>query len=82
MYMAWNDLPQEGRTTSSCSARARTRSRFIYDDGMRRYETKKPFEGVIPNMQRRYKETDYAWMREDMERYQIRARATSARAFA
>ena len=37
---------------------------------MRRYETKKTFEGVIPNMQRRYKETDSAWIREEMERFQ------------
>ncbi|HEY0281827.1 MAG TPA: excinuclease ABC subunit UvrA [Rhizomicrobium sp.] len=44
--------------------------KFIYDDGMRRYETKKTFEGVIPNMQRRYKETDSAWIREEMERFQ------------
>ena len=29
-------------------------STFIYDDGMRRYETTKPFEGVIPNLQRRW----------------------------
>jgi len=33
--------------------------KFIYDDGMRRYETKKTFEGVIPNMERRFKETDF-----------------------
>ena len=44
--------------------------KFIYDDGMRRYETKKTFEGVIPNLQRRFKETDSAWIREEMERYQ------------
>ncbi len=37
---------------------------------MRRYETKKTFEGVIPNMQRRYKETDSSWVREEFERYQ------------
>ncbi len=43
---------------------------FIYDDGMRRYETTKPFEGVVPNMERRWRETDSAWVREEMERYQ------------
>ena len=37
--------------------------KFIYDDGMRRYETRKPFEGVITNMDRRYHETDSDWAR-------------------
>ena len=43
---------------------------FVYDDGMRRYETVKPFEGVIPNMQRRWRETDSQWVREEMEKFQ------------
>ncbi len=47
--------------------------RFIYDDGARRYETKKSFEGVIPNMDRRYSETDSAWVQEDLERFQSEA---------
>ena len=33
---------------------------------MRRYDIKKPFEGVISNMERRYKETDSSWMREEL----------------
>ena len=41
-----------------------------YDDGLRSYKTKKPFEGVIPNMERRYRETGSAWVREELERYQ------------
>ncbi len=44
--------------------------KFTYDDGLRRYDTKKRFEGVIPNMQRRFKETDSAWIREELEKYQ------------
>ncbi|GAM99534.1 excinuclease ABC subunit A [alpha proteobacterium U9-1i] len=47
--------------------------RFVYDDGVRRYETKKNFEGVLPNLERRWKETDSAWVREDLERYQSSA---------
>ncbi len=43
---------------------------FVYDDGLRRYETKKPFEGVIPNLERRWRETDSAWVREEIERFQ------------
>ncbi|MFZ1989257.1 MAG: excinuclease ABC subunit UvrA [Alphaproteobacteria bacterium] len=43
---------------------------FTYDDGMRSFKTKKPFEGVIPNIERRWRETDSAWMREELARYQ------------
>ena len=41
-----------------------------YDDGLRTYSTSKPFEGVLPNMERRWRETDSSWVREDLERYQ------------
>ena len=43
---------------------------FRYDEGGRVYQVKRVFEGVIPNMERRYRETDSAWSREDMERFQ------------
>ena len=43
---------------------------FVYDDGMRRYEVTKTFEGVIPNLERRFRETDSAWMREEIGKYQ------------
>ncbi len=41
-----------------------------YDDGLRSYKTTKPFEGVIPNLERRWRETDSAWAREEIERFQ------------
>ena len=41
-----------------------------YSDGLREYQTRKPFEGVIPNLERRWRETDSAWVREELERYQ------------
>ncbi|GIK50627.1 MAG: UvrABC system protein A [Alphaproteobacteria bacterium] len=47
--------------------------KFVYDDGVRRYETTKTFEGVLPNLERRWKETDSTWVREDLERYQSEA---------
>jgi excinuclease ABC subunit A len=43
--------------------------RMAYDDGMRAYEVKKPFEGVIPNLERRYKETESDWAREEIGRF-------------
>ena len=43
--------------------------RFSYDDGMRAYDVKKPFEGVVNNLERRYRETDSDWTREEIGRY-------------
>ncbi|MFN7599046.1 MAG: excinuclease ABC subunit A, partial [Cereibacter sp.] len=43
---------------------------FRYDEGGRIYQVSRVFEGVIPNMERRYRETDSAWVREEFERYQ------------
>ena len=42
---------------------------FEYKDGKRSYKTKKTFEGVIPNMDRRYRETDSTWVREEFSKY-------------
>jgi excinuclease ABC subunit A len=46
-----------------------TKIEFKYSDGLRAYKTTKTFEGVIPNLERRWKETDSAWMREEIERF-------------
>ena len=43
--------------------------RISYDDGLRAYEVKKPFEGVVNNLERRYRETESEWSREEIERY-------------
>ena len=43
--------------------------KFTYDDGARSYQTKKPFEGVITNLERRYKETESDWAREELQKY-------------
>ncbi|MHB0950298.1 MAG: excinuclease ABC subunit UvrA [Allorhizobium sp.] len=42
---------------------------FHYADGARSYTTTKTFEGIVPNLERRWKETDSAWAREEIERY-------------
>jgi excinuclease ABC subunit A len=43
---------------------------FTYDDGVRHYSTTKPFEGVINNIERRWRETESAWVTEELSRYQ------------
>ena len=44
--------------------------KMTYDDGKRSYQITKPFEGVIPNMERRWRETDSSWVRDELARYQ------------
>ena len=42
---------------------------FSYDDGARSYSVTKPFEGVVKNLERRFKETDSEWAREEISRF-------------
>jgi excinuclease ABC subunit A len=44
---------------------------FVYEDGARKYKNNKPFEGVINNIERRFRETDSDWVREELARYQM-----------
>ena len=48
--------------------------KMVYTDDERSYTVERPFEGVIPNMERRYRETDSAWVREDLGRFQAAAK--------
>src|ERR1700722_17125456 len=43
---------------------------MAYDGALRNYSAERPCEGVLPNMERRYRETDSAWVREELGRYQ------------
>ena len=65
----WRDLPEQAKQVLLYGSEGE-KIRFRYDEGGRVYEISRPFEGVIPNMERRYRETDSAWSREEMERYQ------------
>ncbi len=42
---------------------------MVYDDGVRSYKTHKPFEGILPSLTRRYRDTDSNWVREELEKY-------------
>ncbi|MEA2823961.1 MAG: excinuclease subunit, partial [Alphaproteobacteria bacterium] len=65
----WSELPKKVRDAILFGS-GEEEIKFSYDDGARRYDIKKAFEGVIANMERRYKESDSAWIREELERYQ------------
>jgi len=65
----WRDLPDKVKDVLLYGSKGEEIS-FRYDEGGRVYNVTRAFEGVIPNMVRRYKETDSAWVREEFERYQ------------
>ncbi|KQQ40991.1 ABC-ATPase UvrA [Methylobacterium sp. Leaf125] len=65
---AWSDLPAKARDVVLYGTGPEA-VRFAYDDGMRAYEVNKPFEGVIPNLERRYKETESDSSREEIARF-------------
>jgi len=47
--------------------------KMTYTDGKKKYEVERPFEGVINNLSRRFRETDSAWIREELSRFQSSA---------
>jgi excinuclease ABC subunit A len=65
----WRDLPKKVRDAILFGSGGEAIA-MRYDDGIRQYQTTKPFEGVIPNLDRRWKETDSSWVREELERFQ------------
>ena len=64
----WSELPEAGRNAILYGS-GEEEIRFAYDDGLRSYEVKKPFEGVVANLDRRYRETESEWSREEIQRY-------------
>ncbi|MAP94223.1 MAG: excinuclease ABC subunit A [Ponticaulis sp.] len=69
MSEKWNALAEEVQEIVLMGTGGKE-VQFVYDDGMRRYEVKKPFEGVIPNLERRWRETDSTWVREEIAKFQ------------
>jgi excinuclease ABC subunit A len=65
----WKDLPEPVQELFLRGSKGEE-IEFRYDEGGRVYQVKRVYEGIIPNMERRYRETDSAWSREEMERYQ------------
>ena len=65
----WKELPEHVQQVFLYGS-AGEEIAFRYDEGGRVYQVSRVFEGVIPNMERRYRETDSAWIREEFERFQ------------
>jgi excinuclease ABC subunit A len=64
----WKDLPKKTQN-AILHGSGDDEIKFSYEDGVRSYDTKKPFEGVITNIERRYRETESEWAREELAKY-------------
>lgn len=64
----WSDLTKKARNAILFGT-DEEEIRFSYDDGSRSYTVRKPFEGVVNNLERRWKETDSDWAREEIGRF-------------
>ncbi len=68
MTAPWEEIPEKAREAILYGSGGDT-IRFAYDDGLRSYEVRKPFEGVVTNLERRYRETESDWSRDEISRY-------------
>jgi len=64
----WHKLPEKVRNVLLFGTGEETVT-IRYDDGLRSYETTKTFEGVVRNLERRLKETESDWAREEISRF-------------
>lgn len=64
----WKDLPKKTQT-ALLHGSGEDEIKFTYEDGVRSYDTKKPFEGVVTNIERRFRETESEWAREELGKY-------------
>ncbi|HEY8352977.1 MAG TPA: excinuclease ABC subunit UvrA, partial [Sphingomonadales bacterium] len=72
MTRPWSELPEKAREIILYGSGGEDVD-IVYKDERRTYTTSKPFEGVIPNIERRWRETDSAWAREELSRFQSAA---------
>ncbi|MGB3271277.1 MAG: excinuclease ABC subunit UvrA, partial [Xanthobacteraceae bacterium] len=64
----WKDLPKKTQSALLYGS-GDTEIKFAYEDGVRSYETKKPFEGIVTSIERRFRETESEWAREELGKY-------------
>jgi excinuclease ABC subunit A len=76
----WRELPEKVQKLLMYGTDNET-VRFVYDDGLRSYEVNKPFEGVITNLERRYRETESDWSRDEIGRYMSETPCAACKGF-
>jgi len=67
--LAWADLPPEAQFVVLYGT-GKTAVPLTFVDGKKTYTVSKPFEGVIGNLNRRLLQTDSAWMKEELSKFQ------------
>ena len=70
MKTPWQDLPEEARQGILYGSGGKPVT-MRYDDGLRSYETHKAFEGIVNNLERRWKETESSWVKEELEQVPV-----------
>ena len=78
MDKPWRELPDRAKEVV-LHGTGSEKVKFTYDDQARKYEVSKVFEGVLPNLERRWRETDSAWVREELGRYQAQTPCEACR---
>jgi excinuclease ABC subunit A len=68
LHTPWQELP-EAMQALILHGSGDEKVELSFDDGLRRYSTQRPFEGVLPNLQRRWRETESAWLKEELGKY-------------
>ncbi|WP_020399156.1 excinuclease ABC subunit UvrA [Kordiimonas gwangyangensis] len=72
----WKDIPEDAQKAFLYGTGKKSVT-IVYADGKRRFEVNKPFEGVLNNIERRWRETDSNWMREELSKYQASTTCTA-----
>ena len=72
LNVPYQDLPKKVQTLLMAGSGSEAIA-FSYTDNARSYRTTRAFEGLIPNFDRRYRETDSEWVREELGKYQSKA---------
>ncbi|GGA01883.1 UvrABC system protein A [Blastomonas marina] len=65
----WSELSEEARSVILHGTRGKPVP-LTFKDGRKQYTVKKPFEGVIGNLNRRLMQTESTWMREELSKFQ------------
>ena len=72
LHKPWQNLPKKVRDTILYGTRGEAVP-LVFEDGRKRYQVMKPFEGVLNNLERRWRDTDSQWMRDELSRFQASA---------
>ena len=80
MQTPWKRLPKKIRNIILHGSGAE-KIEFTYRNGEQTHIKNKPFEGLVPHLERRYRETDSSWVREDIEQYQTGTDCDACRGF-